>query len=92
MCDDDFTDKSDSESDSEDDYSESEVDEEGNLRDFISDDIEYTDYSSTEEQKLIEAFTQPILAAIKPNLIIHFTSHHYTHRIRVILICTFIVP
>tara|TARA_B100000482_G_scaffold105185_1_gene75871 strand:+ start:1386 stop:1754 length:369 start_codon:yes stop_codon:yes gene_type:complete len=72
VCDDDFTDKSDSESDSEDDYSESEVDEEGNLRDFISDDIEYTDYSSTEEQKLIEAFTQPILAAIKPNLIIHF--------------------
>ena len=49
VCYDDFTDKSDSESDSEDDYSDSEVDEEGNLRDFISDDIEYTDYSETDE-------------------------------------------
>lgn len=43
VCDDDFTDF---DSDSEDDYTDSEVDEEGNLRDFISDDIEYTDYSS----------------------------------------------
>ena len=46
VCDDDFTDESDFDSDSQDDYTDSEVDEEGNLRDFISDDIEYTDYSS----------------------------------------------
>ena len=34
----------------EDYYSDSEVDQEGNLRDFISDDIEYTDYSSSDEE------------------------------------------
>lgn len=52
VCYDDFTDESDFESDSEDDYSDSEVDEEGNLKDFISDTIEYTDNSSSDEEDI----------------------------------------